>query len=372
MTTKSKSTATATAVVETAAEVSLRVLAEARTTLAELRSESVEAEEREASLNARVNNGDRTVTDQELMIAKICAGRLAALVGNASRVVKRAERALLTDHPAIAEVLQEAASLALHMPVAVTNSRPVDPPTSLPAAFLVQSKPGHRQYYDGYVSGEVDLVLYRNLTHLPVNATAVATAFERAGLAVRIDDHGTASVGDAIVDTLRFTVPVAYERVPVIIPSTSDQVDKERLCRFVVEVTTSVELAFQGMFGRQAGTQGVRLGNGGNGTTGAQNRVVVFRSEVQPVCVTDQTDTNGHRRRVLKVEMQGWRNGRAGDLMSGRDFQDLTVSAIGSLSGKPFPAIGRCTSATVSDIRPGANGTMFYVASLEMASQLPE
>ena len=373
MATKSKSTAVATAVAETAAEVSLRVLAEARTTLAELRSESVEAEEREASLNARVSNGDRTVTDSELMVAKICAGRLAALVGNAIRVLKRAERALLTDHPAIAEVLQEAASLALHMPVTAVTSKPAMPPIDLPAAYLVQSKPGHRQLYDGYVSGEVDLVLYRNATHLPANATAVATAFERASILVHVDDHGTSPAGECIVDTLHLTVPLAYEPVPVILAAPSADIDGQRLGQFVQQVTTSVEQTFQRMFGSQAGTQGVRLGNGGNGITGSQTRVVVFKAESpQPVCVSDQTDTNGLRRRVLKVEMYGWRNWRAGDLMDAKHFQDITVAAIRSLSGKPFPSIGRCESATVSNMHPDSNGHMYFTASLEMVSKHPE
>ena len=373
MATKSKTTAVATAVAETAAEASLRVVAEARTTLAELREECVQAEENEDNLNARVNNGDRTVTDSELMIAKIATGRTASLVSNAIRMLKRAERALLTDHPAIADVLQEAASLALHMPVTVTTSRPAMPPTSLPAAYLVQSKPGHRQLYDGYVSGEVDLVLYRNATHLPLNATAVATAFEQASILVRIDDHGTSPAGECFVDTLHFTVPLAYEPVPAILPAPSAQIDGERLFQFVQQVTTSVEQAFQRMFGSQAGTQGVRLGNGGNGTTGSQNRVVVFKADSpQPACVSDKTDTNGLRRRVLKVEMHGWRNGRAGDLMDGKHFQDIAVNAICSLSGKPFPSIGRCESVTVNEMRPGANGLMYYTASLEMVSKHPE
>lgn len=202
----------------TAAELSRIALDEARSKLATWQELHEQAETAAAELLSRLAGGDETPTGLDLATADAEAKRAAVLMQAGESLVKRAERALINDDTALAEVFADvlAEAFAGLVPVQIVTipAEVKASPRGEPALFVLQDKPGSNN--GGTLSGELVVTYYRNTLLAPLNAREVEELCRARGYAVEVRPRSSGRVGDHYEDSASFRVFSASPPVPVL------------------------------------------------------------------------------------------------------------------------------------------------------------
>lgn len=169
-------------------------------------------------LNDRLDEGDDSVTSQDVALASAEIDRATRLLSAAEAQAEQARRARINTSKDLAEALAPVVSdLLLGLPVACAFARPTSVPSALPTALLVQSVEAEANVKTGTVKGAVDLLLYRSPMHRALNAAEVKRALAVAGIEARAELRSTTDHGDTYADAVHVAVlSGAAAAVPVL------------------------------------------------------------------------------------------------------------------------------------------------------------
>ena len=213
-----------TRTIPTAAELSRIALAEARVKLATWQELHEQAEAAAEELRSRLDGGDDTPTAAELGSSADEVERTGRLLGAAERKVKRAERSLINDDTALAEVFADVLSEAFGglVPVRIVTTRSEVKPSDAgePVLYLTQDKPG--QNTGGILSGELALTFYRSSLLAPLDPRRVEELCRARGYSVEAIPRSGGRIGDQYEDGALFRVHTAGPAVPVLAAAPDD------------------------------------------------------------------------------------------------------------------------------------------------------
>ena len=208
----------------TAAELSRQALAEAQAQLAARQEQHTHAVAAAEELVTRLAAGDDSPTAVELGKVRDEAERASLLAQAAEAKVKRAERALINDDLALAELMAEVLAEVFggRVPVTVTGmARDAQPdPDGEPVIFVVQEKATAKT--GGIMSGVVDLVFCRPRLFAPLDAREIEHRCRERGFAVQPHQLSQGRQGEMHRDSLRVRVERAALPVPELSQAPTD------------------------------------------------------------------------------------------------------------------------------------------------------
>jgi hypothetical protein len=301
--------------------------------------------EKMLELEERLEEGDDSVTVQDQRDASDEAERAGTLHAAAVAAVEAARRAIPNTDTSLAAAVSTAISNALGVPVTVTTTKPEAPEAkALPAAFVTQTRPSQSDTIEGIIRGAVDVTYYRTRLHVPASTEAIERAAEAARISVDIKDLGTAEdASGVVVDVLRIDARAALP-IPVIAFNGQDAF---RIDRFASAVAGHVADSMQSP---TAPSVGVRMDVSGNASQQAASvRVVAGKPSVQ----SDETDTNGVRRRSVAVTLTAT-PAKGSAYVEPPDFRACLERAVTVQKDTHAPGLGRVTEATSLGFEPAA------------------
>ncbi len=208
----------------TAAELSRQALAEAQAQLAARQEQHTHAVAAAEELVDRLAAGDDTPTAVDLGNARDEAERAGLLVQAAETKVKHAERALINDDTALAELMVDVLAEVFdgRVPVTVAGMvRDAQPdPDGGPRVVIVQEKPTGKS--GGIMTGVVDVIFYRPRLFAPLDARAIEHHCRAQGFAVQPHQLSQMRQNEMHRDALRVRVERAALPVPELSQSPTD------------------------------------------------------------------------------------------------------------------------------------------------------
>ena len=323
-----------------AAEQSRQNLADALAVERERVQEHAAAVEGSDALDLRLEANDASVTEEEMVYDSVRVRRTTTLLAAARAEVKRARAAVINDDDELAIALVEPLGKALGVEPVPTCTHPTGVPTSLPAAFLLQSSPSSVNLRTGAIGGDLTLIWYGDSAlHVMPTDRRISPALAAAGIRCgAIVSTGSGSHGEGVIST-RFNlerVSGAFPAVPVL--ANEQTAGSLKAAKYLVQeaVETSFELAVS-MHDRPRPAAAPLASR--------NERLPIVVTSEPPQLVSDTTTASGERSTTVELESTArpveWTRTTAAAVYERRD------SIAASMVGKVAPGLGRCTAADV-------------------------
>lgn len=272
--------------------------------------------------------GDDSLSAADFSLAQVEHRRATALYEAAQRSAQAIEKSIINVSTDLAELVKPWIVAALPgVPVTATFIMPTGKPSSLPAAYVVQSVKT-KIVGGGVISGRADVRYLRSPLHREIDSNAVVHAASLAGCKVTVGGSSRSEDGQTI-DSLTVTVDYGHAPIPVI-PGEPTEAIADRLAQNLASALA------------------------GSTTTGRLEMLnpLAFASDVVTVRpnggkVKSETDATGSRRTEVEVKLTYWKHGqREMSASMDRKLKGVLEDRVDTFT----QGLGNCTSAKTAGI----------------------
>jgi hypothetical protein len=181
-------------------------------------AEQDEQAHREADERLRAVLSSRTSTGDDLAAAEAALRLTERRMSESAAAVAAASRALVNSETDLAEALVPFVADVVGLTPGVQAFVPLSP-LPAPSVLLVQRTASRLDPRSGTLSGEVEVLLFREQFHRDLDAAAFERHAERhGGPQVNARPYGATEQDGTLVETVRLVVAGAFPRVPVVAP----------------------------------------------------------------------------------------------------------------------------------------------------------